>query len=93
MSKYTMRIIIEFIVHLYDNFFRIIECDLSYLLFVFYAEYLYMLLQGLYFVLRINLIQCNSVMFVSNQQHCENTTSPTKSSYIPFIKMIFNLIC
>ena len=30
MSKYTMRISIEFIVHLYDNQFGILECDLTF---------------------------------------------------------------
>ena len=39
MSKYTMRIIIEFTVHLYDNYFGIFECDFNYLPYVFYAEY------------------------------------------------------
>ena len=46
MSKHTMRIIIEWIVHLYDKYFGILKCDLSYLPCVFYAEYLLLLLQG-----------------------------------------------
>ena len=57
MSKYTMRIIMELIVHLYDKYFGIFECDLSYLPYVFYAEYLLLLLQGLNYLFRINLIQ------------------------------------
>ena len=48
MSKHTMRIIIELIVHLNDKYFGILKCDLSYLPYVFYAEYLLLLSQGLY---------------------------------------------
>ena len=48
MSKYTMRNSIEFIVHLYDNKFGILACDLTYIAHVFYAEYLLLLSQGLY---------------------------------------------
>ena len=38
MFKHTMRIIIELIVHLFDKYFGILKCDLSYLPYVFYAE-------------------------------------------------------
>ena len=44
MSKYTMRVIIELIVYLYYKYFGILKCDLNYLLYVFYAEYLLLLL-------------------------------------------------
>ena len=37
MSKYTMRISIEL---LYDNQFGILECNLTYIAYVFCAEYL-----------------------------------------------------
>ena len=57
MSKHTMRIIIELIVHLYDKYFGILKCDLSYLPYVFYAEYLVLLLKGINYPYRINLIQ------------------------------------
>ena len=57
MFKYTMRIIIEFIVHLYDKYFGILNCDLSYLPYVFYAELSVTVLQGLTYLSRINLIR------------------------------------
>ena len=46
MSKYTMRVIIELIVYLYYTckYFGILKCDLNYLPYVFYAEYLLLLL-------------------------------------------------
>ena len=52
-----MRIIIELIVHLYDKYFGILKCDLSYLPYVFYAEYLLLLLQGLNYLYQINILQ------------------------------------
>ena len=39
MSKYTMRIVIEFIVHLSDNYLGKLECDLRYLPYVFLLIY------------------------------------------------------
>ena len=84
MSKHTMRIIIELIVHLYDKYFGILKCDLSYLPYVFYAEYLLLLSQGLYKSHPVRTTSClsrtNSIVGIPYRQQ--------KGSYIPFIKMI-----
>ena len=74
MSKYTMRLIIELIVHLYDNYLGILKFDLSYLPYVLYAEYLLLLLHGLNYLLRKKSHPEKFVLFISNQQHCWNTS-------------------
>ena len=72
MSKYTMRNSIEFIVHLYDNKFGILACDLTYIAHVFYAEYLLLLSQGLYKSHPVRTTSClsrtNSIAGIQHHQ-------------------------
>ena len=92
MSKFTLRIIIEFIVHLYDKYFGILNCDLSYLPYVFYAELSVNVFIGSYLSIKnksypVKLVSCssrtNSIVGIPHHQQ--------KACYIPFNKMIFYL--
>ena len=90
MSKFTMRMIIEFIVHLYDKYFGILNCDLSYLPYVFYAELSVTVFTVSYLSIKnksypVKLLSCssrtNSIVGIPHHKQ--------KACYIPFHKMIF----
>ena len=85
MFKFTMRIIIEFIVHLYDKYFGILNCDLSYLPYVFYTELSVTVFTGSYLSYPVKLVSCssqtNSIVGIPHLKQ--------KGCYIPFHKLIF----
>ena len=79
-----MGIIIEFIAHLNDNNFGILE-----VIYVFYAEYYKVFIIYNEYISSTETLSCSS----RNNSIVEIPHHQQKFYYFPFIKMIFNLIC
>ena len=58
------KLIIELNVHLYDKYFGILKCDFSYLPYIFYAEYMLLLLS-----ISNKSYPVKTVLFISNRIH------------------------